>query len=216
LKIHEIFFSIQGESTYAGLPCAFVRLSGCNLRCSYCDTRHAYEEGDELSMGRIIEEVARYPTGLVEITGGEPLLQPEVTSLITALADRHYKVLLETNGSLSLAGIDERATTIMDIKCPGSGMSDRMLWDNLDALRSHDEIKFVLTDRIDFDWALEIMGEYRLPVKYVVHLSPAFGILEPGRLASWMLQSRTREGGSNARLQMQLHKYIWPGVERGV
>ena len=216
MKIHEIFYSIQGESTYSGLPCVFVRLSGCNLRCSYCDTRHAYEDGDELSEGRIIEEVARYPTGLVEITGGEPLLQPEVTSLITALADRRYKVLIETNGSLSLAGVDERATIIMDIKCPGSGMSGKMRWENLGALRSHDEIKFVLTDRADYDWALGVVGEHRLAGKYVVHLSPAFGILEPERLASWMLQSGTAGGGLNARLHLQLHRYIWPAVERGV
>ena len=216
MKIHEIFFSIQGESTYAGLPCVFVRLSGCNLRCSYCDTPEAYEEGKELEIGQIVNAVARYPTSLIEITGGEPLLQQEVTSLVTVLANRHYEVLVETNGSVSLAGIDERAKIIMDIKCPGSGMSENMLWDNLGLLRAHDEVKFVLADRTDYEWALRIMGEYGLSERYVVHLSPAFGILEPCHLASWMLESQTSEGGLNARLHLQLHKYIWPGVEKGV
>lgn len=216
MKVNEIFFSIQGESTYAGLPCAFVRLSGCNLRCSYCDTRHAYEEGEEHTTEQVMDAVARFPTGLVEITGGEPLLQPETLALVTALTDRRYKVLIETNGSVSLRGIDARATTIMDIKCPGSGMSEHMLWDNLSLLRPHDEIKFVLTDRADYDWSVEIIGEYRLHEKHTVHLSPAFGVLEPSELASWMLASRMLTDGPNVRLHLQLHKYIWPQVERGV
>ncbi len=216
MKINEIFFSIQGESTYAGLPCAFVRLTGCNLRCSYCDTRYAYEEGEEQTPEQVIDAVTRFPTGLVEITGGEPLLQPETLALVTALADRRYKVLLETNGSVSLQGIDARATTIMDIKCPGSGMSEHMLWDNLGLLRPRDEVKFVLIDRADYDWAVEIMEEHRLYEKHTVHLSPAFGVLEPSELASWMLASPAPNDVSNVRLHLQLHKYIWPRVERGV
>ena len=211
MKINEIFFSIQGESSYAGLPCAFVRLTGCNLRCAYCDTRHAYEEGEERTIEQVIEAAEGFPTGLIEITGGEPLLQEETLSLVAALAERTRKVLIETNGSLSLEGIDARATAIMDIKCPGSGMSGRMLWDNLDRLRSHDEIKFVLTDRADYDWATEIIRKHRLPERHIVHMSPAYGIMEPRRLASWIL-----EDGLGVRLQLQLHKYIWPGVERGV
>lgn len=216
MKVNEIFFSIQGESTYAGLPCAFVRLSGCNLRCSYCDTRHAYEEGEEETPEQVTEAVTQFPTGLIEITGGEPLLQPETLGLITALADRSYKVLLETNGTVSLRGIDARATTIMDIKCPGSGMSEHIFWENLGLLRSHDEIKFVLTDRADYDWSVKVMQEYRLHEKHTVHLSPALGVLEPAELASWMLGSRTLNDGPNVRLHLQLHKYIWPRVERGV
>ncbi len=211
MKINEIFFSIQGESSYAGLPCAFVRLTGCNLRCAYCDTRHAYEEGEERTIEQVIEAAEGFPTGLIEITGGEPLLQEETLSLVAALAERTRKVLIETNGSLSLRGIDARATAIMDIKCPGSGMSGRMLWDNLDRLRSHDEIKFVLTDRADYDWATGIIRKHRLLERHIVHMSPAYGIMEPRRLASWIL-----EDGLGVRLQLQLHKYIWPGVERGV
>jgi len=211
VKINEIFFSIQGESSYAGLPCAFVRLTGCNLRCTYCDTRHAYEEGEERTIEQVIEAAEGFPTGLIEITGGEPLLQEETLSLVAALAERTRKVLIETNGSVSLRGIDARATAIMDIKCPGSGMSGRMLWDNLDRLRSHDEIKFVLTDRADYDWATGIIRKHRLLERHIVHMSPAYGIMEPRRLASWIL-----EDGLGVRLQLQLHKYIWPGVERGV
>lgn len=211
MKVNEIFFSIQGESTYAGLPCAFVRLAGCNLRCSYCDTTHAYDKGDEKTLDVVVEALTAYPTKLVEVTGGEPLLQPETPALLTALADRGKSVLIETNGSVSLEGIDPRATVIMDVKCPGSGMSDRVMWDNIGLLRPRDEVKFVLTDRTDYEWALEVIEKYRLSGKHKVHLSPAFGVLEPKRLASWIL-----EDGLDARLQLQLHKYIWPDVERGV
>jgi 7-carboxy-7-deazaguanine synthase len=211
LKVNEIFFSIQGESSYAGFPCAFVRLAGCNLRCSYCDTAYAYEQGEEKTTGSVAEALTRFPARLVEITGGEPLLQSETKPLITALADSGRVVLIETNGSLSLEGIDARATVIMDIKCPGSGMSERMLWDNVALLRPRDEIKFVLTDRADYEWALGIVRSRRLDEKHVVHLAPAFGILEPGSLAAWMLEDKV-----NVRLQLQLHKYIWPHVQRGV
>ena len=211
MKVNEIFFSIQGESTYAGLPCAFVRLAGCNLRCTYCDTRHAYEEGERQMAGQVIEALKRFPASLVEITGGEPLLQEETPSLISALAEQGYKVLVETNGSVSIRGIDARATIIMDIKCPGSGMSEKMMWKNIGLLRPHDEIKFVLTGRNDYRWAIEIIEKYRLQEKRTVHMSPAFGVLEPHRLASWIL-----EDGVNVRLHLQLHKYVWPAVKRGV
>lgn len=211
MKVNEIFFSIQGESTYAGLPCAFVRLAGCNLRCSYCDTTHAYDEGDEKTLDVVVEALTAYPTKLVEVTGGEPLLQPETPALLTALADRGKSVLIETNGSVSLEGIDPRVTAIMDIKCPGSGMSGRVMWENIGLLQPRDEVKFVLTDRTDYEWALEVIEKYRLSEKHKVHLSPAFGVLEPKRLASWIL-----EDGLDARLQLQLHKYIWPDIERGV
>ena len=211
MKVNEIFFSIQGESSYAGLPCAFVRLTGCNLRCGYCDTRHAYDEGDEKTLDQVVEALAGYPTRLVEVTGGEPLLQPETPALVTALEKKGYIVLIETNGSVPLEGIAPRATVIMDIKCPGSGMSGRVLWDNIDLLRPHDEVKFVLTDRADYEWAAEVIKKHDLTGKHKVHLSPAFGMLEPKQLAGWIL-----EDGLDARLQLQLQKYIWPGVERGV
>ncbi len=216
MKINELFVSIQGESSYAGLPCAFVRLTGCNLRCRYCDTQYAYDEGDERTIEDVMDAVKRMPAGLVEITGGEPLLQPEAHVLVATLADSGYKVLIETNGSAPIRGIDARATIIMDIKCPGSGMSEHMLWDNLDVLKAKDEIKFVLMDRADYEWALDIMGNYRLFGKHVVHVSPAFGFLEPRLLASWMLESPELKRNLNVRLQLQLHKYIWPSVERGV
>lgn len=211
MKVNEIFFSIQGESTYAGLPCAFVRLTGCNLRCSYCDTTHAYDEGDEKTLDVVVEALTAYPTKLVEVTGGEPLLQPETPALLSALADRGKSVLIETNGSVSLEGIDPRVTAIMDVKCPGSGMSGRVMWENIGLLQPRDEVKFVLTDRTDYEWALEVIEKYRLSEKHKVHLSPAFGVLEPKRLAGWIL-----EDGLDARLQLQLHKYIWPDIERGV
>ena len=211
MKINEIFFSIQGESSYAGLPCAFVRLTGCNLRCGYCDTKHAYDEGREQTAEQVIVAVSRFPTKLVEVTGGEPLLQDETLSLVTAFTERGHKVLIETNGTVSLRGIDARATVVMDIKCPGSGLSDHMLWDNMDLLRPHDAIKFVLTDRDDYDWASGIIKERELVGKHIVHLAPAYSVLDPRLLASWIL-----EDGLDARLQLQLHKYVWPDVERGV
>jgi 7-carboxy-7-deazaguanine synthase len=211
MKVNEIFFSIQGESSYAGAPCAFVRLTGCNLRCSYCDTTHAYDEGDERTLDQIIEALAGYPTKLVEVTGGEPLLQSETPALVTALTKKGYSVLIETNGSVPIEGIDLQATLIMDIKCPGSGMSGRVLWENIDLLRPHDEVKFVLTDRTDYEWAAEVIKKHDLTGKHKVQLSPAFGVLEPKKLAEWIL-----DDGLDARLQLQLHKYIWPGVERGV
>ncbi len=211
MKVNEIFFSIQGESSYAGLPCAFVRLAGCNLRCTYCDTAYAYEHGDELTIGQVVEAVFRFPAKLAEITGGEPLLQTQARSLVTALANGGWVVLIETNGSLSLEGIDERAIIVMDIKCPGSGMSERMLWDNIRLLKQRDEVKFVLTDRDDYEWAVGVIKSKRLNERHKVHLSAAFGILEPSRLAGWML-----EDALDVRLQLQIHKYIWPHARRCV
>jgi 7-carboxy-7-deazaguanine synthase len=211
VKVNEIFFSVQGESSYAGRACAFVRLTGCNLRCSYCDTQHAYEEGEEKTVEQVLDAVAAYPTKLVEVTGGEPLLQAETPALVETLADRGYGVLIETNGSVSIEGMDHRASAIMDLKCPGSGMSEQMLWDNIDLLRPHDEVKFVLMDRTDYEWAVDVVEKHRLDEKHAVHMAPAYGVLEPRLLAAWIL-----EDDRDVRLQLQLHKYIWPGVERGV
>jgi 7-carboxy-7-deazaguanine synthase len=214
LKINEIFFSIQGESTFAGFPCVFIRLSECNLRCSYCDTAYAFHDGQPFTVEDAVASTLRFPAELIEITGGEPLLQPDTLALVATLGDGGKKVLIETNGSVSVEGVDARATIIMDIKTPGSGMSDRMLWSNLDLLRPHDEIKLVLTDRADFEWALDVIRKYKLHRRHVVHVAPVFGVLEPHRLASWMLECPDLPAG--VRLQLQLHRYIWPHVERGV
>lgn len=211
MKVCEIFTSIQGESSYAGMPCTFIRLTGCNLRCSYCDTTYAYYEGRELSEDEIISEVWRAGISLVEITGGEPLLQKEAYHLIKRLLDEGYTVLVETNGSQSIKEIDRRAVVILDIKTPGSGMSKEMDFSNLDNIKSSDEIKFVITNRIDYEWSKDIIYRYRLMDKCHILLSPAFGILPPQDLARWMLENRLK-----ARLNLQLHKYIFSPELKGI
>jgi 7-carboxy-7-deazaguanine synthase len=204
MKICEIFTSIQGESSYAGMLCTFIRMTGCNLRCSYCDTAYAYDEGKELSEDEIMSEVKHAGINLVEITGGEPLLQKEVYHLIERLLDGSYKVLVETNGSINIKEIDRRAVVILDIKTPGSGMSEKMDLSNLDDLKSTDEVKFVITNRTDYEWAKGIIVRYNIPDRCNVLMSPAFGILPPEDLAKWMLEDRLK-----ARLNLQLHKYIY-------
>ena len=203
MKINEIFKSIQGESGFAGLPCVFVRLTGCNLRCSYCDTTYAYEEGSEISIDEILRRVKRFNCPLVEITGGEPLLQAETYSLVNKLLDAGEQVLIETNGSLDICRIDERAIRIMDIKCPASGESDKIRWENIDNLRQSDEIKFVLSDRGDYEWAKGVIEKHRLISKAKVLLSVAFDRLAPEKVVEWMLKDNL-----NVRFQLQLHKYI--------
>jgi 7-carboxy-7-deazaguanine synthase len=211
MKICEIFASIQGESTYAGLPCAFIRTAGCNLRCSYCDTTYAYDEGAEMSPGDAVRAVGALGVGLVEITGGEPLMQPEVPSLVSALCSSGYNVLVETNGSLSIADIDRRASIIMDVKTPGSGMSEVLDLENLGRLKAEDEIKFVLTGRDDYEWAREFLGRHGAVPTRKVLFSPVFGMLQPRSVAEWILQDRLP-----VRLNLQLHKYIYGPEERGV
>jgi len=211
MRITEIFFSIQGESTYAGLPCVFVRFTGCPLRCSWCDTAYAFYEGTERSLESILNEVEHYDCRLVEITGGEPLAQGEAHGLITALADRGYTVLIETSGAIDLAPVDPRAILIMDLKCPGSGMEERNRWSNLSLLKPHDEVKFVIKDRADYDWAVGIIRRYSLSDRLRVLLSPVFGELEPQALADWILADRLR-----VRFQLQVHKLIWDPAMRGV
>jgi len=211
VKVCEIFKSIQGESRYAGLPCTFIRITGCNLRCSYCDTQYAFYEGGELSEDEIIKEVKGAGVNLVEITGGEPLLQEEVYHLIERLLNEGYTVLIETNGSMSIKEIDKKAIIILDIKTPGSGMSEEMDLSNIEHIKSTDEIKFVIANRADYEWSKEIINKYSLKDKCHLLLSPAFGILPPEDLARWML-----EDGLNARLNPQLHKYIFGPDKRGV
>ena len=213
IKISEIFYSILGESTYQGLPCAFVRVSGCNLRCSYCDTKYAQKGGKEYSIEKILSIISKYPTklalnqskldsGLVEITGGEPLLQDSVYKLIQELIKRKYKVLVETNGSVDIGKLSPKVIVIMDIKCPSSGMHDKMNWGNIKKLKDEDEIKFVLSDSKDYLWAKKIIKKYNLSGKKIL-LSPVFNKLSPKVLSEWMLKD-----GLNARLHLQLHKII--------
>lgn len=211
MKVCEIFTSIQGESSYAGMPCTFIRMTGCNLRCSYCDTTYAYDEGKELSEDEIMGEVRRSGINLVEITGGEPLLQKGVYHLIVRLLDEGYKVLVETNGSMSIKEIDKRAVVILDIKTPGSKMSENMDLSILNDLKSTDEVKFVITDRTDYEWSREIIYKYSLIDKSQILFSPAYGILSPEDLVNWMLEDRL-----NARLNLQLHKYIHGSEKKGV
>jgi 7-carboxy-7-deazaguanine synthase len=211
MKVCEIFTSIQGESTYAGLPCTFVRLTGCNLRCLYCDTRYAYDEGVEMTVEDIIRRVGRAGLRLVEITGGEPLLQGETPLLVKGLLDSGYDVLIETNGSLSIKDVDERATIILDVKTPGSGESGRIDSNNFRYLKPSDEIKFVLCGRDDYDWAKEFISDRNLWDKHAILFSPVAPMLEPSALAQWMTEDRLR-----ARLNIQIHKYVFGPDARGV
>jgi len=204
LKLAEIFKSIQGESTFVGLACSFVRLAGCNLRCSYCDTPYAWETKFELTIPQIIEKIESHKTRIVEITGGEPLLQDEVYKLLERLLTLNYKVLLETNGSLDVSQVNDKVVKIIDIKCPGSGMSDKMYWDNLDKLNSHDEIKFVLSNKSDYDWAKKLMKKYSLENRGNILFGAAYGKLPLKDVAEWIL-----EDNLNVRVNPQLYKYIW-------
>ena len=213
LRINEIFYSIQGESLYAGLPCVFIRLTGCNLRCAYCDTRYAYEEGMDMTIPEILSRIESYPAStLVEITGGEPLFQEETPVLVKQLLDQGRTVLMETNGSLDISRIDSRCIRIMDIKCPSSRMHAHNDPDNLRRIGPHDQIKFIIETPSDYVYALNILKQ--LPPDFPrssVLFSPASGSLSPSLLAKWILQD-----GLGIRLHLQLHKLIWPNTERGV
>lgn len=211
LKINEIFHSIQGESTHAGRPCVFVRLTGCNLRCTWCDTAYAFHEGSPMSVDEVVERVRGYDCRLVEVTGGEPLLQPEVVPLLRALVERGHDVLVETGGHVPIEGVPEGVGRIVDVKCPGSGESTKNRFRNLDVLRPGDELKFVIRDRADYDWAAAVVRERGLSSKVPVLFSPVHGDLEPSDLAGWILEDRLP-----VRFQMQVHKVLWPGVLRGV
>ncbi len=211
LKVNEIFHSIQGESRHAGRPCVFVRLTGCNLRCTWCDTAYAFEEGVDLSVRLVLERIAPYATRYVLITGGEPLVQEGAIDLIGELCDRGYEVAVETGGSLDISSVDRRAMLVMDLKCPGSGMSQKNRWENIALLKPTDEVKFVLADRADYDWARDAIARHRLADRCGVLLSPVHGALQPRSLAEWILADRLP-----VRLQLQIHKYIWPPDLRGV
>ena len=211
LLVHEIYHSIQGESSYAGLPCVFVRMSVCDARCVWCDTPHAFANGSVLSPEEIAEQVQGFQCSLAEITGGEPLLQPEVFPLMSMLAELGIKVLLETSGAHDVSPADPRVHIIMDLKCPDSGECANNLWANLEILKPTDEIKFVISSRPDFDWAVEATRKHGLDRRFTVLFSPVFGSIQLDQLAKWLLESRLQ-----VRLQLQLHKFIWDPSARGV
>ena len=218
LRVCELFYSIQGESTWAGMPCAFVRLSGCNLRCSYCDAAYTWSEpGRERSITEILQWLEKYPGVLTEITGGEPLLQTDIHLLIKRLIDNGHRVLIETNGTLSIADVHPQAIVIMDIKCPGSGMSDKFYRQNIELLRQRrkigcrDEIKFVLCSEDDFHWAVDMVQNHGLHQLANVLFSPVTNLFSPKKLATMILAEQLP-----VRLQLQLHTLLWPGQTRGV
>lgn len=211
LRVNEIFHSIQGEGTRAGLPCVFIRLTGCHLRCNWCDTEYAFYEGGWMGLDEVLVRVASFGCSMVELTGGEPLLQPAARPLLAQLAALYEAVLLETSGALPIDDIDPRVIRIMDIKCPGSGEAERNHWPNVELLTPRDEVKFVLRDRADYDWAVEVLRQHRLAERCPVTFSPAFETLAAAALAAWMLADRLP-----VRLGLQLHKFIWSPTMRGV
>ncbi|MCH7501329.1 MAG: radical SAM protein [Nitrospinae bacterium] len=204
LTINEIFKSIQGESSYTGRPCIFIRLTGCNLRCTWCDTEYAFYEGQPKSVKDIMDAIEPLGVPLVEITGGEPLLQEEVYDLMDALLAKNYEVLLETGGGVSVAKVPERVIKILDVKCPGSGEDAKNLWDNLDHLNPHDEVKFVLADRADYEWSRDVLQRRDIHQKVQVLFSPVYDTLGLKELAAWVLDDNLP-----VRVQTQLHKIIW-------
>jgi 7-carboxy-7-deazaguanine synthase len=211
LIINEIFFSIQGESTRIGRPCVFVRLTACDLRCSWCDTAYAFEEGAELNMNAILQKVKEYGCNLVEITGGEPLLQENVHPLMRRLCDEEFEVMIETGGHHDISRIDPRVKRVMDIKCPGSKMEKRNRWENIEMLNTHDEVKFVIADHVDYEWAKHVLLQYQIDKRCTVLMTPVFGTLENRTLAEWVLHDRL-----HVQFQLQMHKYIWNPEARGV
>jgi len=212
LVVNEIFYSVQGESTHVGRPCAFVRLTACNLRCNYCDTEYAFYEGRRMAVAEVAAQVEGYQCPLVEITGGEPLLQEGVYALCAALLAAGLQVLIETSGAADVSRLDPRVIKIMDLKCPGSGEADRNLWSNLGHLTAIDEVKFVISGRGDYEWSRDVIAGHGLERRVnAILLSPAFGRVDAASLAAWMLEDRLP-----ARLQLQMHKYIWSPTARGV
>lgn len=212
LTVNEIFFSIQGESTHAGQPCVFVRLTACDLRCAWCDTPYAFSEGRKQSVDDVLAQVKSFGCGLVEVTGGEPLLQEDVYLLMARLVADGFDVLLETGGHRSIARVPDGVVAIVDVKCPGSGEVDKVDWENMARLRPRDEVKFVLKDRQDYEFACGVVSRFGLPARVAAVLfSPVHGVLEPRDLAAWILADRLP-----VRVQLQVHKYIWGATARGV
>ena len=211
MRITELFHSIQGESSFAGRPCAFVRLTGCPLRCTWCDSAYTFYGGTDMTLDDVLAKIRSFGCRLVEVTGGEPLHQPEAFTLIERLCTDGYEVLVETSGAIDITTVDPRAHIIMDVKCPGSGMMDRMDWHNLDRIAGKDEVKFVIKDRADYEFARAIAERYALAGRCPVLFSPSFGELDPRQLAEWVLADKLP-----VRVQLQLHKLIWDPQTRGV
>ena len=213
LRVNEVYFSIQGESTYTGLPCLFVRLTGCNLRCTWCDTEYGYYSGEDRSIDSILAELTKLAPQckLVEITGGEPLLQAECATLVDKLIESGYKVLIETSGSVDISTVSDQAVRIVDMKCPASGMVEKNDYENLNRLTSQDEVKFVVEDQADFDWSIDLITKYKLVEKCTILISPVFGKIELETLANLILESKLA-----IRMQTQLHKSIWAPEKTGV
>jgi len=211
LRVNEIYHSIQGESSKSGLPCVFVRLTYCNLRCTYCDTEYAFFEGEDKSIEEILNEVKKFNCKLVEVTGGEPLVQKETLELMKRLCNEGFDVMLETGGSLPIKDIDERVLIIMDLKCPSSKMEKKNLYENINFLKPADELKFVIGNREDYDWSKEIISEYDLKDKSKILFSIVFGELEPVSLVNWIIEDKL-----DVRYQLQMHKYIWHPETKGV
>ena len=211
IKINEIYHSIQGESTHTGRPCVFIRLTYCNLRCTYCDSEYAFYKGKKMTIPDIITKIKTYNCNLVEVTGGEPLLQANCIDLLNQLVKNKYEVMLETSGSLPIKSVPNSVIKIVDFKCPSSKMDKKNLWSIVDNLKIHDEIKFVIGDKNDFNWTCQKIKEFSLLEKCTVLFSPVYNILEPRLLSNWILKSNL-----NVRLQLQTHKYIWDENKKGV
>ena len=211
LKINEIYYSVQGESTHAGRPCIFIRLTYCNLRCSYCDTEYAFYDGKDMEITNIMIEIKRWDCNLVEVTGGEPLFQDECIDLLNELVNSSYEVMLETGGSLSIFDVPKKVVKIVDFKCPSSGMVKKNLWSIVDDLQAHDEVKFVIGNREDFDWAKDRITEYSMDKICTLLFSPTFGEIDPQQIVEWILAENLP-----VRMQLQMHKMIWSPEEKGV
>tara|TARA_Y100000994_G_scaffold189857_1_gene158795 strand:+ start:663 stop:1304 length:642 start_codon:yes stop_codon:yes gene_type:complete len=211
LKINEIYYSIQGESSYSGLPCIFIRLTYCNLRCSYCDSEYTFYEGKDMEINKILNEIKKYPTDLVEVTGGEPLFQKNCIQLLKELVNLNYKVLLETSGSLSIENVPKEVINIIDFKCPSSKMEKKNLWKNIQYLKLKDEVKFVIGDREDYEWTKNKIKKYNLTEISNVLISPVYKKISPDTITNWILEDNLK-----VRFQIQIHKEIWPAKQRGV
>ena len=211
LKVNEIYYSIQGESTHVGRPCIFIRLTYCNLRCTYCDTEYAFYEGEDIKISEIMTKINQWNCNLVEVTGGEPLFQDKCIDLLNELIDQKYEVMLETGGSLPLTAVPKDVIRIVDFKCPSSGMEKKNLWSIVNDLQPHDEVKFVIGNREDFNWAGKMINDYSLNEKCTILFSPTFGEIEPYLIVEWIL-----EKNFPVRMQLQMHKQIWAPDEKNV
>jgi len=211
IKINEIYYSIQGESSYSGLPCIFIRFTYCNLRCSYCDTEYAFHQGNEMNISEIISKIKSYNCDLVEITGGEPLLQEGYIELINELEKQNKKVLIETGGALPIKNIPFKTHIILDIKCPSSKMSDKNLWENINHLKESDEVKFVIGDKDDYIWTKKIIKKYNLNNKCNILISPVYKKIQSAKIVEWILKDNL-----DVRYQIQIHKEIWDASKKGV